>query len=161
MDSKKLRDQLEIDEGVKYEIYLDHLGFATCGIGHLVKKDDIEFGKPVGTKITKERVCELFDQDIKMTIDDCCKLFGGFLQLHEELQQIIANMMFNVGYTRLSKFVKFIKAIKDMDYLEAEKQMANSNWYKQVGNRAKRLCKRMRDLSFCTLSKANTIKLKK
>ena len=158
MNLIKLRKQLEIDEGVKFEIYLDHLGFATCGIGHLVKEADEEFGKPVGTKITKERVYELFDQDIQITIDDCCRLFDGFLKLHEELQQIIANMMFNVGYTRLSKFVKFRQAIKDKDYLEAEKQMINSRWYKQVGNRARRLCKRMRDLAFCTISKTNTLK---
>jgi lysozyme len=157
MDTLKLREQLEIDEGIKFEIYLDHLGFATCGIGHLVKKTDEEFGKPVGTKITKERAYELFEQDIKITIEDCCKLFDNFPKLHEELQQIIANMMFNVGYTRLSKFVKFIQAIKDKDYLEAEKQMINSRWYKQVGDRAKRLCKRMRNLAFCTISKNNTL----
>ena len=33
MDIEKLRKQLEIDEGVKYEIYNDHLGLATFGIG--------------------------------------------------------------------------------------------------------------------------------
>ena len=26
-------EQLKIDEGVKYEIYLDHLGFKTFGVG--------------------------------------------------------------------------------------------------------------------------------
>ena len=36
MDTEKLRKQLEIDEGVKYEIYNDHLGYPTFGIGHLV-----------------------------------------------------------------------------------------------------------------------------
>ena len=36
MDLEKLRKQLEIDEGVKYEIYNDHLGYPTFGIGHLV-----------------------------------------------------------------------------------------------------------------------------
>jgi lysozyme len=158
MNLVKLREQLEIDEGIKFEIYLDHLGFKTCGIGHLVKKTDEEFGKTAGTKIAKERAYELFEQDIEMTIEDCGKLFDGFSKLHEELQQIIANMMFNTGYTRLSKFIKFIQAIRDRDYLEAEKQMIHSRWYKQVGNRAKRLCKRMRDLAFCTVSKANTFK---
>ena len=28
-----LRKQLEIDEGIKHEIYLDHLGLPTFGIG--------------------------------------------------------------------------------------------------------------------------------
>ena len=40
MDLEKLRKQLEIDEGVKYEIYLDHLGYPTFGIGHLVIPSD-------------------------------------------------------------------------------------------------------------------------
>ena len=36
MDIDKLRSELEADEGCKYEIYLDHLGFKTFGIGYLV-----------------------------------------------------------------------------------------------------------------------------
>ena len=38
MNLEKLRAQLEIDEGVKYEIYNDHLGYPTFGVGHLVLK---------------------------------------------------------------------------------------------------------------------------
>ena len=41
MDLEKLRKQLEIDEGVKYEIYNDNLGYPTFGIGHLVITSDI------------------------------------------------------------------------------------------------------------------------
>ena len=40
MNIELLREQLEIDEGVKYEIYNDHLGYATFGIGHLVLESD-------------------------------------------------------------------------------------------------------------------------
>ena len=62
MDIEKLRKQLEIDEGVKYEIYNDHLGFATFGIGHLVIPSDKEYGKSVGTRerVSEERVREMF-----------------------------------------------------------------------------------------------------
>ena len=56
MDIDKLREQLEIDEGVKYEIYKDHLGYTTCGIGHLILESDPEHGEPVGTAISEERV---------------------------------------------------------------------------------------------------------
>ena len=58
MDIEKLRKQLEIDEGVKYEIYNDHLGLPTFGIGHLVIPSDEEYGKPLGTRISEERVRE-------------------------------------------------------------------------------------------------------
>ena len=42
MNIDKLRKQLEIDEGVKYEVYLDHLGKKTFGIGHLTISGDPE-----------------------------------------------------------------------------------------------------------------------
>ena len=32
----RLREELKIDEGCKYEVYLDHLGLPTFGIGHLI-----------------------------------------------------------------------------------------------------------------------------
>ena len=51
MDIDKLRKQLEIDEGVLHEIYLDHLGYSTFGIGHLVTDNDPEYGLDVGTKV--------------------------------------------------------------------------------------------------------------
>ena len=40
MNIERVRKQLEIDEGVVYEIYLDHLGYPTFGIGHLVSTRD-------------------------------------------------------------------------------------------------------------------------
>jgi len=35
---EQLQKELEEDEGLKYEIYLDHLGLKTCGIGRSVRK---------------------------------------------------------------------------------------------------------------------------
>ena len=68
MDINRLRVEIENDEGCKYEVYLDHLGLPTCGIGHLIKEDDPEHGLEVGTKIDEERVNELFETDIKETL---------------------------------------------------------------------------------------------
>ena len=104
MNLEQLRKQLEIDEGVKYEIYLDHLGLPTFGIGHLVIKTDAESGQDVGTSISEERVRECFEADVLSVIKDCNKLYENFDELPEEVQQIIANMMFNMGLTRLRKF---------------------------------------------------------
>ena len=53
MDLEKLRKQLEIDEGVKYEIYLDHLGYPTFVIGHLVIPSDKEYREDVGTRVSE------------------------------------------------------------------------------------------------------------
>ena len=71
MNIEQLREELKVDEGVKYEIYLDHLGLPTCGIGHLITDQDPEHGLEVGTKIDEERVNELFDQDVEVTTNEC------------------------------------------------------------------------------------------
>ena len=144
MNIEQLREQLKIDEGVKYEIYLDHLSLPTCGVGHLIKETDPEFGLEVGTKIDEERVNELFDEDIKVTLDECTYLYEDFYTLPEEAQLIIANMMFNLGRPRLSRFLKMKKAVDNRDWIEASNQMKDSKWYRQVPNRADRLVERMK-----------------
>lgn len=143
---EKLREELKIDEGVKYEIYLDHLGLPTCGIGHLITEEDEEHGKSVGTEVSEERVNSLFDLDIDATIGECNILYPDFNSLPEEVQRIIANMMFNMGRPRLSKFVKMKEAVDNKDWTEASVQMKDSTWYSQVTNRAERLCERMRNV---------------
>ena len=146
MNIEKLREELKIDEGVKYEVYLDHLGLPTCGIGHLIKDTDPEHGLPVGAEIPEERVNELFEEDLQITVDECKLIYNDFDDLPEEVQHIIANMMFNMGRPRLSRFHKMKQAVDNRDWQEASVQMKDSRWYKQVTNRAERLCERMRNV---------------
>jgi lysozyme len=146
MNIDKLKEELKIDEGVKYEIYRDHLGFPTFGIGHLIVDTDIEYGQPVGTKVTEDRVNECFVSDTSSVLKDCETLFSSYYDLPEEVQLIIANMMFNMGKPRMSGFKKFIAAIEDGDWSKAAKEMIDSKWYRQVTNRAERLVNRMRSI---------------
>ena len=143
MDIERLKEEIKADEGYKNEIYLDHLGLPTLGVGHLIRETDPEFGLEVGTKIDDERVNELFEKDLNTTIDECLLLYDDFYVLPEEAQLIIANMMFNLGRPRLSRFHKMKKAVDNRDWQEASNQMKDSKWYRQVTNRAERLCKRM------------------
>ncbi len=140
----RLREELKIDEGCKYEVYLDHLGLPTFGIGHLITEKDPEHQMGMGTPVDEIRVNEAFEQDIMVTIDDCKKVFDDWETINQEVRLIMANMMFNLGYPRFCKFKKMIKAVKDEDWLEAAEQMQDSRWYKQVTNRADRLILRMR-----------------
>ena len=140
----RLREELKIDEGCKYEVYLDHLGLPTFGIGHLITEKDPEHQMGIGTPIDEIRVNEAFEQDVHVTIGECRKLFDDWDNLPETVRLITANMMFNMGRPRLSKFKKMIQAIQDSDWLEAGNQMQDSRWYKQVTNRADRLISRMK-----------------
>ena len=146
MDTKKLREELEIDEGCKYEIYLDHLGYATFGIGHLIIEEDPEYGETVGTVISNFRVAEAFESDIQSVLRDCHILYSDFHTLPEEAQQVIANMMFNLGRPRLSKFAGMKRGVDARDWNQAADEMVDSAWYRQVTNRADRLVERIRAL---------------
>ena len=147
MDLQHLREDLETDEGVKYEIYLDHLGYPTFGIGHLIREDDPEHGEATGTSVSADRVAEAFEQDVQTVLSDCAKLYSDFDELPEEAQLVIANMMFNLGYPRLSAFKGMKAGVDARDWNRAADEMIDSRWYKQVTNRAQRLVDRIRALA--------------
>ncbi len=148
MNRESVYDQLKIDEGVEYEIYKDHLGYPTFGVGHLVLKTDYEYGKEVGTPVSVERVRECFEADLDIAISECDALYeeGVFGNLPGEVQEILVNMMFNMGRTRLSKFKKMHAAILEGNWTEAAKEGTDSLWYRQVTNRADRLMERLRNV---------------
>ena len=148
MNKQAVYEQLKIDEGVVYEIYNDHLGYPTFGVGHLILESDEEFGRPVGTPIDEERVRACFDRDLEIAIGECNALYGesSFGELPDEVQQILVNMMFNMGRTRLSKFKKMHGAILEGDWKTAAVEGRDSRWHKQVTNRAERLMKRLEEV---------------
>ena len=147
MNIEQLRKELEVDEGVKYEIYNDHLGYPTFGIGHLVRDTDPEHGQEIGTPVSEDRVIEAFNKDVESVLNDCTILYGNFSQLAEEAQLIIANMMFNLGRPRLSKFKGMKAGVDAGDWKKAADEMIDSAWYRQVPNRAGRLVARMKALA--------------
>ena len=144
MNIEKLREEIAYDEGSVNEIYLDHLGLPTFGIGHLVTHSDPEHGQPVGTPVSEDRCNEAFDNDIQTVISDCNILYPDFDELPEEVQRIIANMMFNMGRPRLRKFKGMKRGVDTRDWNAAADEMVDSNWYRQVTKRAGRLVARMR-----------------
>ena len=52
MDRNQLVRELIFDEGMVLEIYKDHLGYETFGVGHLITDKDDECGQPVGTPVS-------------------------------------------------------------------------------------------------------------
>ena len=146
MNIDQLRKELERDEGVKYEVYHDHLGYPTFGIGHLITDDDPECGASIGTEVDSNRVQEAFETDVETVLSDCERLYVQFEHLPEEVKLIIANMMFNMGYTRLSKFKGMKRCVDARDWEWAADEMVDSKWYKQVSRRADRLVVRMRSV---------------
>lgn len=146
LDREAVFEQLKIDEGVVNEIYLDHLGYPTFGVGHLVLETDPEYGQEVGTPVDEDRVKECFEKDLDTAISECEVLYENFGDWPDEVQQILVNMMFNMGRTRLSGFKNFKKALEAEDWKQAGIEGRDSKWYRQVTNRAERLMSRLENV---------------
>ena len=145
MDRNAVYEQLKVDEGVVYEIYLDHLGYPTFGVGHLVLESDPEHGQEVGTPVTEERVQECFEKDLDIAISECAVLYGDAWEgFPGEVQEILVNMLFNLGRPRLGKFKNFNAKLLEGDWAGAAPEGLDSLWARQVGPRADRLMDRLK-----------------
>ena len=130
------------EEGVKYEIYNDHLGYKTFGVGHLCRATDPENEMEVGTPVSKERVDECFEVDLYVAINDAEKFCEG-MQVDDNIKECITHMVFQLGLPRLNKFRNFKQALVDGDIAKAQDEMKDSLWYRQTTNRAERLIEKM------------------
>ena len=147
MNRSQLKKEIIADEGMVKHIYEDHLGYPTFGVGHLITKKDPEWKKSLGTEVSEERVHECLEKDLDIVLKDCKILYPDFDDLPEEVQHIVANMMFNMGLTRMYKFKGMKAGVDSKDWNKAADEMVDSRWYKQVTNRANRLVERMRKVN--------------
>ena len=131
---KLLEAQLVIDEGLRNKPYKDTVGKLTIGVGRNL--DDVG--------LRDDEVMYLLHNDMAVAEITARKLVKNFDELSDNRKAVVTNMAFNLGQDRLSKFVNTLKAINEGRWEDACEGMANSAWYKQVGNRAKRLVELMR-----------------
>ena len=142
MNLNKLQKQIMFEEGVKYEIYNDHLGYKTFGVGHLVRATDPENEMEVGTKVSKMRVAECFEADLYVAMNDMEKFTEG-MEVDDNIKECVTEMVFQLGLPRLNKFKKFKQALLDGDIETAQAEMKDSLWYRQTTNRADRLIEKL------------------
>lgn len=143
MKLQALVDQLRVDEGQRLTVYKDTKGLPTVGVGHLVRPLD---RLSVGDIISQDRANEWFYYDVLRTLLACETRIEGWSDFPGEVQEILANMAFNLGIDGLLTFKNTLACICRRDYAGAANGMENSRWYKQVGYRSKRLVARMRAL---------------
>jgi len=89
--------------------------------------------------VSEERIKECLNDDIDNVCDELDRNMSWWRGLDGVRQRVLANMCFNLGYPRLSKFVKFIAAMQKGDWKTAGEEMMDSKWATQVGDRAVRL----------------------
>lgn len=90
----------------------------------------------------------LFQADFGRAVQDAtrlCKDFGiDHNKLLEQRFYVLVDMCFNMGYSRTKNFKKMLTAVSKGLYEDASKEMLDSAWAKQVGNRAIKLSLLMR-----------------
>lgn len=134
MNLSILKLELIRDEGCRLKPYRCTAGKLTIGVGRNL--DDVG--------ISNAEAGFLLDNDIKRTTDELDAKWPKWRELDDVRQRVVVNMAFNLGVKRFLGFTKTLAAIGSGDYEEAAKQMLDSQWAKQVGERADRLAKMMR-----------------
>lgn len=136
MDVERLKEQLTRQEGEVDHVYKDSLGYETIGVGHLV--DDRLSGG------LDEEVIQLqLELDIKRAYEEA-KTYPWFDGLNDARENVIVNIIFNMGKARFDKFVNTQLAISKGDIEGAAQGLEKSLWYRQVGRRGVELVKQWR-----------------
>lgn len=125
----QLRKDLILDEGLKLKAYKCTAGKTTIGVGRNL--DDLG--------ITETEALSLLDHDLDRIDAELDKAIPWWRTKPENIQRALANMAFNMGWPRLSGFKNMLAALEAGRYDEAATHALDSQWAKQVGDRAKRV----------------------
>ena len=135
-----LKARVRLHEGVRTQMYLDSLGKATIGIGHLIKPHERE-RYAEGVEISMDEVEELFEMDLNRAAAGAESLIKECIghDLPPHIEEVILEMVFQLGTTGVSKFKKFWKALRIKDWKTAASEMKDSRWHKQTTKRCESL----------------------
>jgi len=143
----EIYDFIKKHEGVRPHIYKDSLGIPTVGIGfNMMRPDAKSLFKKLGldyngvlngsVDLTEQQMRDLFIECLKIAYKDVKQYMPNYDSLPKEIKLGLIDLSFNMGINRLSKFVKTKEYIVNGDYKSAAKELKNSKWAGQVGNRA-------------------------
>ena len=124
-----LKDRIMQEEGLELKPYKDEFGNWTIYYGHLCKPGETYLNTP------EDALCYL-EKDIDVATQAARRLFVGFDDLSENRQDVLTDMAFNLGETRLSYFAKLRHAVAIKDYEGAAEEMKDSLWARQLPKRA-------------------------
>lgn len=133
MQLQRLATQLTEDESESLRVYKCPAGYLTIGVGRNLED--------VG--ISPEESDFLLQNDIKRVEGELDQALPWWCGMNDVRQEVLANMCFNLGLTRLLGFKKALAAMEKADYATAAAEMKDSKWYSDVGKRAERLCRQM------------------
>jgi len=144
MDMQRLLKSVREHEGYRNKVYLDTLNKRTVGVGHLCVEDFWEDDK----EYDEEFLMEILEKDLENAISGAEELLKG-CNLPSLANEIVVEMVFQLGKTGVSKFHNFLSALRDdpPQWLTASEEMLDSRWAKQTPNRAKKMSELMASLA--------------
>ncbi len=133
-DKEQLIRDLIRDEGLSLKIYECPAGKLTIGVGRNLEDRGI----------SEDEAGYLLKNDIVGVLDDLDRNISWWRVLGQPQRLALANMCFNLGWPRLSRFKNMLAALKAGDTEKAASEALDSLWAEQVGARAKRIADQMR-----------------
>ena len=142
MNLERLLESVKKHEGYRNKVYLDTLGKRTVGVGHLCVEDFWEDDK----EYVESFLMEILQKDLQEAIRGAKELMEehGCADIDERAEEILIEMVFQLGMTGVSKFRDMWKCLSELNYLGASFEMLDSRWAKQTPNRAKDMAEQMK-----------------
>lgn len=135
MNIEKIVHQIKMDEGFSSTPYWDNKQW-TWGYG-------TKAPGPHGS-ITKEAAELELRKFVMVAVSEFRDIFKG-VPICGTRANALVNMLYNLGGPTFRGFKKMIAAIKDENWELAAKEVRNSRWYYQTGNRGERIANELEE----------------
>jgi lysozyme len=138
----RLLESVKKHEGYRNKVYLDTLGKRTVGVGHLCVEDwwddNVEY--------EEKFLMDILQKDLQESIRGARELMEeyGCKDIDEKAEELLIEMVFQLGKTGVSKFRNMWKCLSELNYVGASFEMLDSKWAKQTPNRAKAMAEQMK-----------------
>jgi lysozyme len=128
-----LKEQIAKHEGYEPKVYKCTNGYDTIGYGFAIK--DLYMDKEVADLILDQKINKLLK---RISADE--DWGDWFLEKPQAIQEVLINMIYQIGFSGVKRFRKTIQYIKDDNFLMAAEEMLDSKWARSDSpNRAKEL----------------------
>ena len=140
IDMKRMREQLILHEGLKLMPYRCTSDKLTIGVGRNL--DD--------RGISEETAMQMLDEDINIVHGELLKAIPEFTSYPNAVQESLVDLAFNMGTPTLLKFKATLAALNSQQMCIASRELLDSKYARQVGQRAVTISENIRASCKCT-----------
>ena len=123
------RHEGEVVTNGRHVLYKCSAGYWTLGIGRNVDVNG-------GLGLSDEEVDFLLENDIARVIKELSLEYSWFNDLDDVRRDAMIDISFNLGATKLRKFVLALDAMEKADYKSASEEFLDSDWSRTVKGRS-------------------------